>query len=176
MPKNEKAIHLDAFKLYMQFGMMSKEFLREFEKKTGKAGKTAYSWEKDFDWKERAKKPIIEAVEKLEAEQTINAEGLITGLLDLCQNRMEGLETQAGYLKAIFATSFDRIQAGQLKVESISDLKELVLAQSRLVRDEQAYMRLVLTLVGKPEQILEDRMIVQWVGVPEGLFDGMEGE
>lgn len=176
MPKNEKAIHLDAFKLYMEMGGITPEFMAQFGAEIGKSARTAKRWESELGWKERAKKPITEAVEKLEAEQTINAEELITGLLDLCQNRMEGLETQAGYLKAIFATSFDKIQAGQLKVESISDLKELVLAQSRLARDEQAYMRLVLTLVGKPEQILEDRMIVQWVGVPEGLFDGIEGE
>lgn len=176
MPKVEKAIHLDAFKLYMKFGEINREFLSYFGKEVGKSARTAKRWEKEFDWKERAKKPIAEAVEKLEAEQTINAEKLITGLLDLCRTRMDGLETQAGYLKAIFATAYNQIQAGQLKVESISDLKELVLAQSRLARDEQAYMRLVLTLVGKPEQILEDRMIVQFVGLPEGMFDDIEEE
>lgn len=176
MPKIEKAVHLEAFALYLSLGGMTSEFIGKFSETFGKGKSTAYGWEKSFDWKTKAKKPIEEAVERLEAEQTLDATELISGLLDLCRNRMDGLETQAGYLKAIFATSYDRIQAKQLKAESISDLKELVLAQSRLARDEQAYMRLVLTLVGKPEQILEDRMIVQFVGLPEGLFDGMEGE
>lgn len=181
MPKVEKAIHLDAFKLYMEIGGMSPDFLSQFGKEIGKSARTAKRWEKDLDWKERAKKPITEAVENLEAAQTVNAEELITGLLDLCQNRMEGLETQATYLRAIFGTVFPRIPTPEnpnpenaIKINSIGELKELVLAQSRLARDEQAFMRLVLTLVGKPEQILEDRMTVQFVGSPEGLFGDSE--
>lgn len=171
MPKVEKAIHLDAFKLYMEMGGINLDFLGKFGKKFGKSKSTAYGWEKAFDWKARAKEPISEAVRELEAEQKLDATELIGGLLDLCQNRMDGLATQAGYIKAIFATAFDRITTGQLKVESISDLKELVLAQSRLARDEQAYMRLVLTLIGEPEKIMEDRMILQFVGLPEGILD-----
>ncbi len=183
MPKVEKAIHLDAFKLYMQFGMMSKEFLRKFEKQTGKAGKTAYSWEKDFNWKERAKEPIDEAIEELKETDKLNAEELISGLLDLCRNRMAGLETQSGYFKAIFGTAFERIVTpdnpnpeNPIVVNSIADLRELTLAQSRLIRDEQGYMRLLLTLVGEPEKIMEERMIVQFVGAPKGFYDDSEGE
>ena len=176
MPKVEKAIHLDAFRLYMKMGGITPDFLTAFAKQTGKSEKTAYRWAKDLGWKERAKKPIDAAVEKLEAEQKVNAEELIGGLLDLCRKRMDGLEQEAGYLTAIFATAFEKIQSGNLKVETISDLAELIRAKSRLVRDEQAYMRLVLTLVGKPEQIMEDRMTVQFVGLPEGLFDNIEKE
>jgi hypothetical protein len=171
MPKVEKAIHLDAFKLYMEMGGMSPAFLGRFRTEFKRSRTTAYDWQKDFDWEARAKKPIDAAVEKLEEQQALDAEELIGGLLDLCRNRMDGLETQLDYIKGIFATAFDRIQSGDLKVESISDLKELVLAGSRLIRDEQGYMRLLLTLVGKPEQIMEDRMVVQFVGLPEGILD-----
>lgn len=178
MPKVEKAIHLDAFKLYKQFGMMSKEFLRKFEKQTGKAGKTAYAWEKDFSWKERAKKPINEAIEELEQADKLNAEELISGLLDLCSTRMDGLAAQASHIEAIFATAFDRIPSpanpepeNPIVVNSIADMRELTLARSRMIRDEQAYMRLLLTMVGQPERILEDRMIVQFLGLPEGILD-----
>lgn len=171
MPRVEKAIHLEALKLYMEMGGMSQEFLAAFERKIGKSEKTAYRWEKDLNWKRRARVPIEEALEELEESQKLNAEELIGGLLDLCRTRMDGLATQSGYITSIFATAYDKIQSGELKVESISDLKELVLAGSRLIRDEQGYMRLILMLVGNPEQIMEDRMIVQFVGLPEGIFD-----
>ena len=138
-----------------------------------KTEKTAYRWQTDLKWKERAKEPITAAVENLEAEQTLNAEELIVGLLDLAKNRMEGLAVQTEDIKAVLAESFKRTKSGKLKMKTtnIAEVTDLVRAQSRLARDEHAYMRLVLTLVGKPEQILEDRMIVQFVGLPEGLFD-----
>lgn len=178
MPKTEKAIHLDAFKLYMEMGGMNSEFLGKFYKTFGRKQSTAYGWEKAFGWKERAKKPIDDAIEELEEAQKLNAEELISGLLDLCRNRMDGLATQASYIEAVFATAFDRIPNAEnpnpenpLIVGCVADLKELVLAKSRLVRDEQAYMRLLLTMVGSPEKILEERMIVQFRGLDEGLFD-----
>lgn len=178
MPKTEKAVHLEAFKLYMEMGGMSQEFVAELGRKCGKSGRTARRWEKEFEWKERAKKPIDAAVEKLEAEQQINAEELISGLLVLCKTRMDGLATQTDDIKAVLAESFKRTKAGKLRIKTtnIAEVTDLVRAQSRLVRDEQAYMRLVLTLVGKPEQIMEDRMVVQFVGLPEGLFDDTEKE
>ena len=177
MPKVEKAIHQQAFKLYMEMGGMSPAFLTAFASKTGKSDSTAFRWQRERNWKERIKEPVDEAVEELKEADKLNAEELIGGLLDLCRNRMDGLATQAGYITSIFATAFDKIQSGELKVESISDLKELVLAGSRLMRDEQGYMRLLLTLVGEPEKIMEDRMIVQFVGTPEGFFDDdSEGE
>lgn len=177
MGKLETAITLEAFMMYMEHGGISLDFLGKFQQKFGKGKSTAYGWEKDLDWKERAKQPIQEAVEELTEAQKLNAEEVIIGLLDLCQTRMDGLSTKAGYIDAIFSTAFDKIQAGQLKVETISDLAELIRAQSRLVRDEQAFMRLVLTLVGKPETIMEERMIVEFAGLPDGFYDdSREGE
>lgn len=183
MPKVEKAVHLAAFKLYMEYGRITPDFLRAFEKQTGKSEKTAYRWQKDLDWRERAKKPIEAAVEKLEAEQTLDATELIGGLLDFCRSRMDDLDTQASYLKAIFGSVFPRIPTPEnpkpedaLEINSIGELRELVLTQSRLARDEQALVRLILAMVGKPEQIMEDRMVVQFVGKPDGLFDDSEEE
>ncbi len=183
MPKVEKAIHLDAYKLYMELGGMSPAFLGRFRTEFKKSRTTAYDWEKDLNWKERAKKPIEAAVEELEESQKLNAEELIGGLLDLCRNRMDGLATQANYLEAIFGTAFKRIPSAKIpepenpiEVTSISDLNELVLAKSRLIKDEQAYMRLLLTMVGSPEQILEERMMIQFVGLPEGTFDEIDSD
>lgn len=178
MPKVEKAVHLDAYKLYMEMGGRTPAFMSAFVQKFKRNDRTARRWENDFSWKERAKKPIDEAIEELEESQKLDAEELIGGLLDLCRNRMDGLATQASYLEAIFGTAFKRIPSAKIpepenpiEVTSISDLNELVLAKSRLIKDEQAYMRLLLTMVGSPEQILEERMIVQFRGLEEGLFD-----
>jgi hypothetical protein len=173
MPKVEKAIHLDAFKLYMKMGGMSPAFIGRFRTEFGKSRTTAFDWQKAFDWKARLKTPIDEAVQELEEADKLNAEELIGGLLDLCRNRMEGLAGQSEEIKAIMAISLERTKAGKpkLKATNISEVAELVRAQSRLVRDEQAYMRLLLTLVGEPEKIMEDRMIVQFVGLPEGFLD-----
>ncbi len=173
MPKFEKAIHLAAFKLYMEYGATTPEFLSSFEKQTGKSAKTAYRWAQDFNWKERARKPIDEAVQQLEESQKLNAEELISGLLGLAKERMDGLSEQVTEIKSILASAFNKgkDQKPLLKARSISELAELVRAESRLIRDEQAYIRLVLTLVGKPEQIMEDRMIVQFVGAPKGFLD-----
>lgn len=178
MAKIEKAIHVDAFKLYMENGGMSEGFLAKFCKETGKSRRTAYDWEKGFGWKTRAQEPIDEAIEELKQTDKLNAEELISGLLDLCRNRMDGLAVQASHIEAIFATVFDRIPSpdnpepkNPIVVNSIADMKELTLARSRMIRDEQAYMRLLLTMVGQPERILEDRMIVQFLGLPEGILD-----
>lgn len=183
MPKVEKQIHLDAYMLYVAMGGMNPGFLQKFAKDFGKSENTAYRWAQSFGWEQRAQEPIDEAIEELKESDKLNAEELISGLLDLCRNRMDGLETQSGYLKAIFGTVFERIVTpdnpkpkNPIVVNSIGDLKELVLAQSRLIRDEQGYMRLLLTLVGEPEKIMEDRIIVQYAGLPDGFFDGEEGE
>lgn len=173
MPKFEKAVHLDAFRLYMQYGATTPAFLTAFASKFGKSESTAFRWQRDLDWKERAKKPIDEAVEELEAAQKLNAEELISGLLDLCRNRMDGLAGQAQGIKLIIAEALKKNKKGKplLKAGNISEVAELVRAESRLIRDEQAYVRLLLTMVGSPEQILEERMIVQFVGLPEGILD-----
>lgn len=181
MPKVEKAIHLQAFRLYLEMGGMSPAFLQKFGKEFGRSGNTAYRWAQSFGWNERAKKPVDEAIENLETEQVLNTEEFISGLLDLCRSRMEGLATQSGSTQAIFASIFDRIVTDEnpnpenpLEVKSIFDLKELVLAQSRLIKDEQGYMRILLTLIGSPERITEDRMIVEFIGMDENVFRNAE--
>lgn len=158
MPKIEKAIHLDAFKLYIQFGMMSKDFLREFEKQTGKAGKTAYAWEKDFNWKQRAHEPAAEAIEELKQEEKLNAKELVSGFLDLCKNRMDGSATQKSYIEAIFGTAFERIPSEKnpkpqnaLEVKTIQDMESLVRMHSMLERGEQTWVKLGLLLAGEPD-------------------------
>lgn len=169
----EKAIHLEAFRLYAEMGGMSPAFLTAFASQLGKSDSTAFRWQKQHGWKERLKKPIDEAVEELEQADKLNAEELIGGLLDLCRNRMDGLAEEAADFKAVIAEAFTKTKAGKyrLKAHTISEVTDLVRAQSRLVRDEQAFMRLLLTLVGEPETIMEDRMVVQFVGLPEGMFD-----
>lgn len=158
MPKTEKAIHLDALKLYMQYGMMSKDFLREFEKQTGKSGKTAYAWEKDFDWKRRAREPVEDAIEELKEEDKLNAKELVSGFLALCQSRMDGTATQRGYIDAIFGTAFDRIPSEKnpkpknaLEVKTIQDMESLVRMHSMLERGEQAWVKIGLLLAGEPD-------------------------
>ncbi len=174
MPKVEKAIHLDAFMLYVEMGGMSPAFVSAFVRKFGKSEKTCYRWQKDHDWKRRIKEPVDEAVEELQAEEKLNAEELISGFLDLCRTRMSGIELETGYIRAIFATAFEKIKTGKLKVDTISDLSELIRAESRLIRDEQNYMRLVMMLIGKPEQIFEERIIVELVGMDEDVFANAE--
>lgn len=178
MPKFEKGIHQDAFKLYMKMGGMSPAFLSAFVGEFGKSGRTAERWQKDFDWKRRIKEPIDEAVQELQDADKLNAEELISGLLDLCRNRMDGLKEEAIEIRLILATAFKKGKDKKpiLKATSISEVAELVRAKSRLIRDEQAYMRLLLTMVGSPEQILEERMVVQFVGLPEGILDDIEKE
>lgn len=174
MPKYEKAIHLDAFKLYIQFGMMSKEFLREFEKQTGKSGKTAYAWEKDFDWKARAKEPINEAIQELEEEEKLNAKELVAGFLDLCKNRMDGSATHKSYIEAIFGTSFERIPSEKnpkpknaLEVKTLQDMESLVRMHSMIERGEQAWVKIGLLLAGEPDSRSEHT-----INLAQAIMDG----
>jgi len=158
MPKVEKAIHLDAFKLYMQYGAITPEFLSAFAKQTGKTEKTAYRWQADLDWKERAKEPISEAVKELEAEQKIDAQELISGFFDLYQNRLESIGVKSSYIDAIFATTFDRIPTPEnpnpkdpLQVKTIEDLRWLVKMNADLMKEEQTWAKMALVLVGEPD-------------------------
>lgn len=162
MPKFEKAIHLDAFMLYAQYGVMSQDFLREFESKFGKAESTAYRWAKEGNWKARAKEPIDKAVEELKEEQKINAKEVIIAFLDVAQNSMDAIETKEGYIDGIFGTAFERIPRPEkpkpenaLVVDSIDDMERLVNMQVKLINAKQGWIKTVLLLAGKPDSHTE---------------------
>jgi len=158
MPKVEKAIHLDALKLYMEMGGMSQAFLSEFEKKIGKSEKTAYRWEKELEWDARAKEPIDEAVEELKEAEKINAKEVVVGFLDLARTSLDGIDTKESYIDGIFGTAFDRIPTkdkpnpdNALEVKSIEDMRSLVAMQIQLINAKQAWIKTVLLLVGEPD-------------------------
>lgn len=181
MPKNENANHLKAYQLYMEMGGMSPAFFARFRIEFGKSRRTAYDWEKSFGWKERAKQPLEEALENLQEAGTLDAEELVSGFLDLCRARIEDAGLWSEYFKGIFATAFERIPNPEnpepenpLVVGSIRDMVDLARAQTMLMRTEQAWVRLCLTLVGEPERIMEDRMIVELVGMTEDDFTSID--
>lgn len=181
MPKVEKPLHLEAFKLYAEMGGMSQEFLSHFVARFDKSVRTAQRWEKNLDWKRRAAEPINEAIEELQEEGKLRTEELVEGLLDLTRVRMDGIAIKHSQLDAIFATAFERIPTPEnpepdnpIQIENLSQLNELILAGSRLIREEQGYMRIVLALVGEPEQALEEKMLVELVGLDEDVFSDAE--
>ena len=158
MPKLETTITLEAYRLYMSSGGMNSEFIGKFKKEFGKSQSTAYDWERDLAWKQRAKEPIDEAIEELKQEEKLNAKELVAGFLDLCKNRMDGSATQKSYIEAIFGTAFDRIPSEKnpkpknaLKVETIQDMESLVRMHSMLEKGEQAWVKLGLVLAGEPD-------------------------
>jgi hypothetical protein len=162
LPKVEKAIHLDAFKLYMEMGGMSPAFLSQFVAKFGKTDRTAQRWEKDLGWRERIKKPVDDAVEDLSKLRELNAEELISGFLDLCRTRVSAIGIRASYIEAIFATAFERIPSPEnphpdnpLEIKSIEDMERIVRMQSLMEKEEQAWAKLSLLLVGEPDSRME---------------------
>lgn len=179
MPKVEKAIHLEAFKLYMEFGEVNKEFLARFGTEFGKSARTAKRWAKELNWKERAKPPIDEVVEELEEAGKLDAREIILGFLDLVQHRMTEAGERAEYMKAIFATAFDRIPTPDnpeegidkpIVITDILDMDRLSRAIQRIMREEQAWIRSTLLLIGEPEAITEEKIIVEFVGLDENEF------
>ena len=174
MPKVEKAIHLDAFKLYLAMGGMNPEFLQKFAKDFDKSENTAYRWAKSYGWKARAQEPIDEAVEELKQEEKLNAKELVSGFLDLCKNRMDGTATQKSYIEAIFGTAFDRIPSEKnpkpknaLEVKTIQDMESLVRMHSMLEKGEQAWVKLGLLLAGEPDSRAEHN-----INIAQAIMDG----
>lgn len=158
MPKVEKAIHLDAFKLYMEMGGMSPEFLSQFVADFGKNVRTAQRWEKDLDWVKRAKEPIQEAVAALEETEKLDAQELIAGFLDMCKTGFSNIETKASYIDAIFGTAYDRIPNASnptpenpIVVESIEDMDRLANMDVKLIKAKIELAKLALLLVGEPD-------------------------
>ncbi len=183
MPKVEKAIHLQAFKLYMEMGGMSPAFFARFRTAFGKSRRTAYDWEKDLNWKERADVPIDEAVEELEEAGKLDPSQIILGFLDLVQHRMTEAGERVEYMKGIFATAFDRIPTPEntvemirenkqepLVIKDILDMDRLSRAIQRIMREEQAWIRSTLLLIGEPEAITEEKILVEFVGLNEDEF------
>ncbi len=158
MPKLETMITLDAFKLYLAMGGMNSEFIGKFKKQFGKSQSTAYDWERDLDWKVRAKEPIDEAVEELKEEEKLNAKEIIIGFLDLAQVSMAGIDTKIGYIDAIYGTAFERIPTEKkpepenaIVVTSIEDMERLVNMKVKLINAQQAWVKTVLLLAGEPD-------------------------
>ncbi len=174
MPKVEKAIHLDAFKLYMETGGMSQEFLAQFRTKTGKSRRTAYDWEKAYEWKERAREPKAVAIQELETEKKLDAQELIAGFLDLCDTRISDIGIRKGYIDAVFGTAFDRIPTPEkpkpknpIKVDTIEDMERLVKMQVALMKEEQNWAKLALLLMGEPDSRTETN-----VNIAQAIMDG----
>jgi hypothetical protein len=181
MPKVEKAIHLDAYKLYVEMGGLNKAFLAAFGNKFGKSDRTAFRWAAEFDWERRAAEPAQAAIAELQEAGKLRTEELIEGLLDLSRVRMDSVDVKTGYLDAIFATVFERIKTPQnpnpenpIEITNIGDLTELIRANTQLIRAEQGYMKIVLALVGEPEQVFDDQMLVEFVGLDENVFKDAE--
>jgi len=176
MPKFEKAIHLDAFKLYTEYGAVTKEFLAQFGTKFGKSARTAKRWAEELDWKERAKKPVEEAIQELEAEEKLNAQELISGFLDLCRTRVESIGKKTTYIDAVFSTAFDRIPSKEnpepensIVVESIEDMERLGNMQVKMVNAEIQLAKLALLLVGEPDSHAEHSGSVN---ITQAIMDG----
>lgn len=158
MPKLETPITLDAFRLYMEMGGMSPDFIGRFRTEFGKSRTTAYDWEKDLDWKERAQEPIDEAIEELKEEERLNAREIIIGFLDLAQTSLDGIDTKIGYIDAIYGTAFKRIPTEKkpepenaIVVTSIEDMERLVNMKVKLINAQQAWVKTVLLLAGEPD-------------------------
>ncbi len=158
MPKTEKAIHQKAFAIYTEMGGMSPAFFAQFRTKFGKSRRTAYDWEKAFGWKERAKEPADEAVAELKEEGKLNAKELVSGFLDLCQTRMDGMGAEKSYVGAMFATAFDRIPSEEnpepenpLEIKTLEDMDRLVRMGATISREEREWVKLGLVLAGEPD-------------------------
>ena len=162
MPKNEKPVHLNAFKLYMEMGGMSPEFLTAFASKIGKSDSSAFRWAKDFNWKARAKEPKAAAIQELETEKKLDAQELIAGFLTLCDTRITDIGIRKGYIDAIYATAFKQIPTPEkpnpenaLRVDTIEDMERLIKMQVALMKEEQNFAKLALLLVGEPDHRTE---------------------
>ena len=158
MAKLETGITLDAFKLYMEMGGMSSEFIGKFQKEFGKSQSTAYDWERDLDWKQRAKEPVDEAVEELKEEGKLNAKEIIVAFLDVAKNSMDGIEIKEGYIDGVFGTARKRIPIpgnpvpkDAIVVNSIEDMERLVNMHVKLINAKQAWVKTVLLLAGEPD-------------------------
>jgi hypothetical protein len=182
MPRTEKNIHLQAYAFYMkEGGYADKAFLEAFRKKFGKSARTFWRWYKDFGWgqreAERVDQVIEEAVAELSEAGKLDPSEIILGFLDLVQHRMTEAGERAEYMKAIFATAFDRIPSADnpnpenpIVIKDILDMDRLSRAIQRIMREEQAWIRSTLLLVGEPEAITEDRILVEFVGLDEDEF------
>ena len=162
MPKLETAITLEAYMMYMEHGGINLDFLGKFQQKFGKGKSTAYGWEKDLHWKERAKQPVQEAVEELEEEEKLDAKELISGILDLCSVRVKDIATKTSYINAVFGTAFKRIPSDDnpepenpIVVNSIEDMERLSNMQVRMIKAEIDLAKLTLVLVGEPDSHTE---------------------
>lgn len=141
---------------------MSPRFLTAFGSKTGKSDSTAFRWQRELNWKERIQKPVDDAVEDLGKLRELNAEELISGFLDLCRTRVSAIGIRASYIEAIFATAFERIPSPEnphpdnpLEVKTIEDMERIVRMQSLMEKEEQAWAKLSLLLVGEPDSRME---------------------
>ncbi len=185
MPRTERDIHLQAYAFYLEKGAYAdKAFLKAFEAKFGKTIRTFWNWYKDFGWAdreaERVEEVIEEAVEELTETGKIDPKEIIIGFLGLVQHRMSEAGERLEYLKAIFATSFDRIPTPEntekeirknkqepIIIESVLDMDRLSRAIQRVAREEQTWIRSTLLLIGEPESITEEKIIVEFVGLDE---------
>jgi len=176
MPKLETAITLEAYMMYMEHGGINLEFLGKFKEKFGKGQSTAYGWEKDLHWKERAKQPIQEAVEELTEEEKLDAKELISGFLDLCKTRTQNIGSRSTFLEAIFQSSFDRIPTAEnpkpenpIVIETLEDMERVTKMQMMMEKSEQAWAKLSLVLVGEPDSHTEHSGSVN---IAQAIMDG----
>lgn len=176
MPKYEKQVHLDALKLYMEMGGMSREFLAAFGSKFGKSDTTAFRWAREGNWKARAKEPIDEAIEELKEADKLESKELIIGFLEMAQNSLDGIDIEKGYIEAIFGTAFKRIPTKKepnpenaLKVDSITDMERLVNMQVKLINAQQGWVKLGLLLAGEPDSHTEHSGSVN---IAQAIMDG----
>lgn len=192
MPRIERKVHLEAYAFYLKKGAYAdKAFLKAFEAKFGKTARTFWNWYKDFEWAdreaERVNEVVDEAVEELTETGKIDPKEIIVGFLDLVKYRMTDAGERMEYLKGIFGTSFSRIPTEKntaekirankqepIIVETILDMDRLSRAIQRIAREEQAWMRSTLLLIGEPESITEEKIIVEFVGLDENELRNAE--
>lgn len=186
MPPTERAIHHKAYAFYLEKGAYAdKAFLKAFQSKFGKTARTFWNWYKDFGWSDReadrVNEVVEEAVEELTETGELDPKDIILGFLDLVKYRMIDAGERAEYLKGIFATAFDRIPSPDnpepehpIIVETILDMDRLSRSIQRIAREEQAWMRSTLLLIGEPESIIEEKIIVEFVGLDENELRNAE--
>jgi len=186
MPRTEKEIHRQAYAFYLEHGAYAdKAFLKAFQDRFNKTARTFWNWYKVFGWAnrepERVEEVRVDAVEELEKTGRIDPKDIVLGFLDLVQYRMNEAGERLEYLKGIFATSFDRIATPEnpkpenpIIVDTILDMDRLSRAIQRIAREEQSWVRTTLLLIGEPESIIEEKIIVEFVGLDENELRNAE--
>lgn len=155
--------HGDAFDVYYTLG--ADRSYAEVGRKLGVSKTSIEKWGREFNWKERVILRDLEINKKVEDKTNDHIVNTKADYRAIIKDRLEEDIALDGYAVALIGKAKKRIESGDMKVETIKELVELMKAHQGSTAKKIELMKADLLMMGEADQRIDHGIVIEFPGI-----------